>query len=122
MHSLKFLGPSSLSFIIVILGPVKMRSRSRHGLNLDLLSECDSVMQESFFCFLFSWTEVLLANALTVIDAKPINAIMTRVASVFSSNIPILSAAGLLTIIPGIIFVIFLRKYLVKGFSLGRID
>lgn len=76
----------------------------------------------AFFCFLFSWTEVLLANALTVIDAKPINAIMTRVASVFSSNIPILSAAGLLTIIPGIIFVIFLRKYLVKGFSLGRID
>ena len=71
---------------------------------------------------MFSWTEVLLANALTVIDAKPINAIMTRVASVFSSNIPILSAAGLLTIIPGIIFVIFLRKYLVKGFSLGRID
>ena len=59
---------------------------------------------------------------LTVIDAKPINAIMTRVASVFSSNIPILSAAGLLTIIPGIIFVMFLRKYLVKGFSLGRID
>ena len=76
----------------------------------------------AFFCFLFSWTEVLLANALTVIDAKPINAIMTRVASVFSSNIPILSAASLLTIIPGIIFVIFLRKYLVKGFSLGRID
>ena len=76
----------------------------------------------AFFCFLFSWTEVLLANALTVIDAKPINAIMTRVASVFVSNITTLSAAGLLTIIPGLFFVIFIRKYLVKGFSLGRID
>ena len=76
----------------------------------------------AFFCFLFSWTEVLLSNALTVIDVKPINAIMTRVASVFVSNITTLSAAGLLTIVPGIILIIFIRKYLVKGFSLGRID
>ena len=76
----------------------------------------------AFFCFLFSWTEVLLSNALTVIDAKPINAIMTRVASVFVSNITILSAAGVLTIIPGLFFVIFIRRYIVKGFSLGRID
>ena len=76
----------------------------------------------AFFCFLFSWNEVLLSNALTVIDVKPINAIMTRVASVFVSNITTLSAAGLLTIVPGIILIIFIRKYLVKGFSLGRID
>ncbi len=76
----------------------------------------------AFFCFLFSWVEILLANALTVVDAKPIGAIMTRVASVFVANISILSAAGILTLIPGVIFVIFVKKHLAKGFSMGRID
>ena len=68
----------------------------------------------AFFCFLFS-------NALTVVNAKPIGAIMTRVASVFIANISILSAAGILTLIPGVIFVIFVRKHLARGFSMGRV-
>jgi len=75
----------------------------------------------AFFCFLFSWVEILLSNALTVVYAKPIGAIMTRVASVFVANISILSAAGILTLIPGVIFVIFVKKHLARGFSMGRV-
>lgn len=75
----------------------------------------------AFFCFLFSWVEILLSNALTLVYAKPIGAIMTRVASVFIANISILSAAGILTLIPGVIFVIFVRKHLARGFSMGRV-
>ena len=44
----------------------------------------------AFYCFLFSWTEVILSNALTTIDGKPIGAIMSRVSSVFTANVPIL--------------------------------
>jgi|TARA_B110000967_G_C18831191_1_gene534192 ABC-type glycerol-3-phosphate transport system permease component len=42
-------------------------------------------------------------------------------ASVFIANISILSAAGILTLIPGVIFVIFVRKHLARGFSMGRV-
>jgi len=80
------------------------------------------IVVTAFFCFLFSWVEILLSNALTVVYAKPISAIMTRVASVFVANISILSAAGILTLIPGVIFVIFVKKNLARGFSMGRID
>ena len=32
----------------------------------------------AFFCFMFSWVELLLSRTLTTVDAKPIAAIMTR--------------------------------------------
>ena len=35
----------------------------------------------AFFCFMFSWVELLLAKTLTSVDAKPIAATMTRTAS-----------------------------------------
>jgi len=34
----------------------------------------------AFFCFMFSWVELLLARTLTSVDAKPISAVMTVVA------------------------------------------
>ena len=76
----------------------------------------------AFFCFLFSWTEVILSNTLPTIDVKPIGAIMSRVSNVFTANVPILSAAGVLTLIPGVLIVILVRCHLTRGFSLGRVD
>jgi len=35
----------------------------------------------AFFCFMFSWVELLLARTLTSVDAKPISAVMTRTVS-----------------------------------------
>ena len=35
----------------------------------------------AFFCFMFSWVELLIARTLTTTDAKPIAAIMTRTVS-----------------------------------------
>ena len=34
-----------------------------------------------FFCFMFSWVELLIAKTLTSVEAKPIAAIMTRTSS-----------------------------------------
>lgn len=75
----------------------------------------------AFFCFMFSWIEFLLSNALTTIDAKPFGGIMTRVGSVMSANVELLAAAGVLGAIPGIILAIAIRHHLARGFSLGRV-
>ncbi len=75
----------------------------------------------AFFCFMFSWIEVLLANGLTTIDAKPIAGIMTRAASIMSANTALLAAASVIGLIPGVILIIVMRKHLARGFSLGRV-
>jgi glycerol transport system permease protein len=75
----------------------------------------------AFFCFMFSWIEYLLANALTTIDAKPIAGIMTRAGGVLSADIAMLAAVGTLGLLPGVILIVFLRNHLARGFSMGRI-
>ena len=74
-----------------------------------------------FFCFMFSWVEMLLAKTLTSVDAKPIVATMTRTASTSGYELGLLAAAGTLTIIPGAFVIYFVRNYIAKGFALGRV-
>jgi glycerol transport system permease protein len=75
----------------------------------------------AFFCFMFSWVELLLARTLTSVDAKPIAATMTRTVSASGMDWGTLAAAGVLTIIPGAIVIWFVRNYIAKGFALGRV-
>ncbi|MCB1415051.1 MAG: carbohydrate ABC transporter permease [Nitratireductor sp.] len=75
----------------------------------------------AFFCFMFSWVELLLAKTLTAVEAKPIAATMTKTASSSGYELGLLAAAGTLTIIPGAIVIYFVRNYIAKGFALGRV-
>ncbi|MEP0521486.1 MAG: carbohydrate ABC transporter permease [Hyphomicrobiales bacterium] len=75
----------------------------------------------AFFCFMFSWVELLLAKTLTAVVAKPIAATMTRTASTSGYELGLLAAAGTLTIIPGAFVIYFVRNYIAKGFALGRV-
>lgn len=75
----------------------------------------------AFFCFMFSWVEMLLAKNLTSVAAKPIVAVMTRTASTAGYELGLLAAAGALTLIPGVIVIWFVRKHIAKGFALGRV-
>ncbi|MFS8071984.1 MAG: carbohydrate ABC transporter permease [Byssovorax sp.] len=75
----------------------------------------------AFFCFMFSWVELLLARTLTSVDAKPIAATMTRTVSAAGMDWGVLSAAGVLTIVPGAIVIWFVRDYIAKGFAMGRV-
>ena len=75
----------------------------------------------AFFCFMFSWVELLLAKNLTSVYAKPIAATMTRTASTAGYELGLLSAAGTLTIIPGAFVIYFVRNYIAKGFAMGRV-
>jgi glycerol transport system permease protein len=75
----------------------------------------------AFFCFMFSWVELLIARTLTTTDAKPIAAIMTRTVGAAGVDWGVLAAAGVLTIIPGALVIWFVRNYIAKGFALGRV-
>ncbi len=75
----------------------------------------------AFFCFMFSWVELLLARTLTAVNAKPIAAVMTRTVSAAGMDWGVLAAAGVLTIVPGALVIYFVRNYIAKGFALGRV-
>ena len=75
----------------------------------------------AFFCFMFSWVELLLSRTLTAVDAKPIAATMSRTQGASGIDWGVLAAAGVLTIIPGALVIYFVRNYIAKGFALGRV-
>ena len=75
----------------------------------------------AFFCFMFSWVELLIARTLTASEAKPIAVAMTRTVSASGLDWGVLAAAGVLTILPGVAVVWFVRRHLAKGFALGRV-
>ena len=75
----------------------------------------------AFFCFTFSWVELILAKALTITNAKPVVVTLTVGIGAEGVKWGLLAAAGVLTIIPGALVVYFVRNYMAKGFSLGRI-
>ena len=75
----------------------------------------------AFFCFMFSWVELLIARTLTTTSAKPIAAIMTRTVSATGMDWGVLAAAGAVTLIPGVLVIWFVRNHIAKGFALGRV-
>jgi glycerol transport system permease protein len=75
----------------------------------------------AFFCFMFSWVELLLARTLTSIDAKPVGVAMTQTESASGFDWGLLAAAGVVTLIPGTLVIWFVRKHIARGFALGRV-
>jgi glycerol transport system permease protein len=75
----------------------------------------------AFFCFMFSWVELLIARTLTITEAKPISAVLTRTVTGEGVDWGLIAAAGILTIVPGALVIYFVRNYIAKGFALGRV-
>lgn len=86
---------------------------------LPLISQ--GIAVTAFFCFLFSWTELVMAKGLTATHTRPITVVLTRSLGVTGFDWGTIAAAGTLTMMPGLVLVFIMRNYLTKGFSMGRV-
>ena len=75
----------------------------------------------AFFSFMFSWVELLLSTTLTSVKVKPIAVTLSMSLSAAGWDWGVIAGAGVLTMIPGAVVIYFVRDYMVKGFSLGRV-
>ncbi len=71
----------------------------------------------AFFCFIFSWVEVVFARILTVTGGKPITMAIQAMFS-FQTDIGRVMAMTCLSLVPGVAMIWFVRGHLAKGFTL----
>jgi len=69
----------------------------------------------AFFCFMFSWVEIVFARVLTVSGGKPISMAISALFT-FQTNLGVVMAMTVLSILPGIFMVYFVRNHIAKGF------
>ncbi|MEM3403251.1 MAG: carbohydrate ABC transporter permease [Nitrososphaeria archaeon] len=77
----------------------------------------------SFFIWYQSWSEMFIASLITTYDTMPLNArlfmLLDRVGRIGDPGI--VSAVGVITLIPGMVMLYWARRYLAKGFTFGKI-
>ena len=71
----------------------------------------------AFFCFIFSWVEVVFARILTVTGGKPITMAIQAMFS-FQTDIGRVMAMTCLSLLPGVAMIWFVRNHLARGFTL----
>ena len=71
----------------------------------------------AFFCFIFSWVEVVFARILTVTGGKPITMAIQAMFS-FRTDIGMVMAMTCLSLLPGVAMIWFVRNHLARGFTL----
>lgn len=71
----------------------------------------------AFFCFIFSWVEVVFARILTVTGGKPITMAIQAMFG-FQTNVGMVMAMTCLSLVPGVAMIWFVRRHLAKGFTL----
>ncbi|MFM7445475.1 MAG: carbohydrate ABC transporter permease, partial [Tabrizicola sp.] len=71
----------------------------------------------AFFCFVFSWIEVVFARILTVTGGKPINVAISAMFT-FQTDIGAVMAMTCFSLLPAVVLIILMRKHLAKGYVL----
>ncbi|WP_420410113.1 carbohydrate ABC transporter permease [Hoeflea sp.] len=69
----------------------------------------------AFFCFMFSWVEVVFARILTVTAGKPITMAINSLYG-FRTDIGLVMAMTFVSLIPGLAVIYFVRNHIAKGF------
>ncbi len=75
----------------------------------------------SFFCFMFSWVEVAFARILTVTQGKPITMAISALFS-YITDVGLVTAMTVLSIIPGALMIYFVRNHIAKGFIIRQVS
>ncbi|MCX7286456.1 MAG: carbohydrate ABC transporter permease [Rhodobacterales bacterium] len=71
----------------------------------------------AFFCFIFSWVEVVFARILTVTAGKPITMAINAMFG-FQTDLGLVMAMTCLSLLPGVAMIWFVRNHLARGFTL----
>ncbi|WP_371157179.1 carbohydrate ABC transporter permease [Jannaschia sp. 2305UL9-9] len=71
----------------------------------------------AFFCFIFSWVEVVFARILTSTGGKPISMAIEGLFG-FQTDVGLVMAMTTLSLVPGIVLVFLTRNYVARGFQI----
>ena len=74
----------------------------------------------AFFCFMFSWVEVVFARILTTTNGKPISMAINALFG-FQTDIGLVMAVTVASMIPGALLVFSMRHHLSRGFRVGKV-
>lgn len=71
----------------------------------------------AFFCFVFSWVEVVFARTLTITGGKPIT---TAISSLFGfqTDVGLVMAMTTLSLVPGMVMIWAVRRHISRGFTI----
>lgn len=69
----------------------------------------------AFFCFIFSWVEVVFARILTVTAGKPITMAINALFG-FTTDTGLVMAMTVFSLLPGLLMIYFVRNHISKGF------
>lgn len=71
----------------------------------------------AFFCFVFSWVEVVFARTLTSTGGKPITMAISNLFG-FNTDIGLVMAMTALSLIPGLAMIYLVRNHISRGFMI----
>lgn len=74
----------------------------------------------AFFCFMFSWVEVVFARILTTTNGKPISMALNALFG-FQTDIGLVMAVTVASMLPGAVLLFAMRSHLSRGFRIGRV-
>ena len=72
-------------------------------------------MLYAFFCFIFSWVEVVFARILTVTAGKPVTMAINALFG-FQTDIGLVMAMTVFSLLPGLAMIYFVRNHIARGF------
>ncbi len=73
------------------------------------------------FTFVFTWNEFMFALLMTRRSVRPLTVMISSLAGGHEILWAQIAASGVIAIIPGILLVIFLQRYIVRGLTMGAL-
>jgi glycerol transport system permease protein len=74
----------------------------------------------AFFCFMFSWVEVVFARILTTTNGKPISMALNALFG-FQTDVGLVMAVTVASMLPGAALLFAMRSHLSRGFKIGSV-
>ncbi|MEQ6250025.1 carbohydrate ABC transporter permease [Sulfitobacter sp. HNIBRBA3233] len=71
----------------------------------------------AFFCFIFSWVEVVFARILTSTGGKPVTMAIEGLFG-FRTDVGLVMAMTVFSLLPGLVLIVFVRRHIARGFRI----